>query len=256
MQTQYQELTDSQWEVMNKLLPVQRKRKYDLRRITNAIFWLHRTGCQWRNLPPNYPPWKSVYYYFRRWTKEGIWQNINDELVELERMCNHKELEASLMCADSQSVKLAPFINEERGFDGNKKINGRKRHILVDTLGLIIGVLVTAANVADGKAGCLLLKRCSDKFGRIKKILVDGVYTGTFMDFATTEFNIEVEISSRPPSTKGFVPIKKRWVNERSFGWLNFFRRLDKDHEKSTKSSESMILIANIQIILGRFEYS
>ena len=114
--------------------------------------------------------------------------------------------------------------------------------------------MVTAANVSDGKAGCLLLNRCSDKFGRLKKILVDGVYAGTFMDYARTQFNVAVEISSRPPTSKGFVPIKKRWVNERSFGWLNFFRRLDKDHEKSTKSSEAMILIANIQILLARFD--
>jgi putative transposase len=254
MQSEYTELTDSQWQVMNNLLPTERKRKYNLRDIVNGIFWLHRTGCQWRNLPPNFPPWKSVYYYFRRWTHDGIWQSVNDWLVELERECQHKEVEASLMCGDSQSVKLGPFIKEDRGYDGNKKINGRKRHILVDTLGLIIGVLVTAANVADGKAGCLLLNRCSDKFGRLKKILVDGVYAGTFMDYATKEFNIEVEISSRPPTSKGFVPIKKRWVNERTFGWFNFFRRLDKDHEKSTKSSESMILIANIQIIFGRFD--
>lgn len=254
MQSEYTELTDSQWQVMTNLLPVERKRKYNLRAIVNSIFWLHRTGCQWRNLPPNYPPWKSVYYYFRRWTGEGVWQNINDYMVDIERLCENKEVEASLICLDSQSVKLAPFINEARGFDGHKKINGRKRHVLVDTLGLILGVSVTAANVADGKAGCLLLNRCSEKFGGLKKILVDGVYGGTFMDFAIKTFDVEVEISSRPPTDKGFVPIKKRWVNERTFGWLNFFRRLDKDHEKSTKCSEAMILIANIQILFGRFD--
>ena len=113
-------------------------------------------------------------------------------------------------------------------------------------------MVVTAANKADGVAGIELLQRCTHQFGRLKKILVDGVYTGVFAEFVTNELGVEIEISSRPPTSKGFVPIKKRWVNERTFGWLNFFRRLDKDHEKTTKSSESMILLANIQILVGR----
>lgn len=252
MQTQFNELSDSQWEGIVDFLPVQRKRKYDLRDVVNAIFYLHRTGIQWRNLPPNFIPWRSAYYYFRCWAKNGTWEAINGFLVEFERSCHGKEVVASLMCIDSQSVKAGPFIHEARGIDGNKKVNGRKRHILVDTLGLIIGVIVSAANQPDGKIGCELMKRCSGCFGRLKKVLVDAVYAGTFAQFVPLEFGVEVEISSRPPTAKGFVPIRKRWVNERTFGWFNFFRRLDKDHEKTTKSSESMILIANIQIILGR----
>lgn len=253
MQTQFNELTDSQWEIIKDFLPVQRKRKYDLREILNAILFLHRTGIQWRNLPPNWPNWRIVNYYFRQWTKNGTWESMNDFLVEVERTCHQKKATASLICIDSQSVKAGPFISESRGVDGNKKINGRKRHILVDTLGLIIGVVVTAANKPDGVVGCELMRKCSGKFARLKKVLVDGVYGGTFSKFAPLEFGVEVEISSRPPSSKGFVPIKKRWVNERTFGWFNFFRRLDKDHERTTKSSESMILLASIQVILGRF---
>lgn len=252
MQTQFVELTDSQWEVLKEILPLQRKRKHNLRAVLNGILYMHRVGAQWRNIPANFPPWKTLYYYFYRWSGNGIWQFLNDRLVELERFCHDKELSASLVCGDSQSVKAAPFINQDRGVDGNKKVNGRKRHILVDTLGLILGVVVSAANVADGKAGIVLLKRCSGQFSRLQKILVDGVYGGVFADYARGELGVKVEISSRPPTKKGFVPIKKRWVNERTFGWFNFFRRLDKDHEKTTKSSESMILLANIQVILGR----
>ena len=252
MQIQFTELTDSQWDVVKVFLPHERKRKYCLRSVVNAIFWIHRTGCQWRNLPSQFPPWKSVYYYFFSWAGDGTWHQLNEGLVDLERYCCKKAPTASLVCVDSQSVKAGPFISEERGIDGNKRINGRKRHILVDTLGLILGVVVTAANKPDGTAGIELLKRCKSQFGRLKKILTDGVYTGTFAAFVTNELGIEVEISSRPPTAKGFVPIKKRWVNERTFGWFNFFRRLDKDHEKTTKSSESMILLANIQILVGR----
>ena len=252
MQTHFTELSDSQWEVLKDILPHQRKRKHSLRSIVNAIFWLHRNGGQWRNLAVNFPPWKSVYYYFHRWSRNGIWEKLNGWLVELERQYQSKEVAASLVCVDSQSIKAGPFVSEDKGIDGNKKVNGRKRHILVDTLGLILGVVVSAANKADGVMGIDLLCRCQEHFSRLKKILVDGVYAGAFTEFATTEMKIEVEISSRPPTSKGFVPIKKRWVNERTFGWFNFYRRLDKDHEKSTKSSESMILIANIQLILGR----
>ncbi len=254
MQIQFTELTDSQWEVLKEILPYQRKRKHCLRSVANAIFWFHRTGGQWRNMPRNFPPWKSVYYYFYRWSRNGIWQKLNDWLVELERMFQGKEVHASLICADSQSVKAGPFVSEEKGIDGNKKVNGRKRHILVDTLGLILGVVVSAANKADGQVGIYLLRQCKGQFARLKKILVDAVYAGTFAQLASNEFGLEVEISSRPPTSKGFVPIKKRWVNERTFGWFNFYRRLDKDHEKSTKSSESMILLANIQVILGRMQ--
>lgn len=252
MQIQFTELTDSQWEVLKEILPYQRKRKYCLRPMVNAILWIHRTGVQWRNLPLNFPPWKSVYYYFYRWSRNGTWEKLNTWLVELERSFWEKELDASLICIDSQSIKAGPFVSEAKGIDGNKKVNGRKRHIVVDTLGLILGVVVSAANQADGQAGIKLLTRCKEQLKRLKKILVDGVYIGAFAEFVTNDLGVEVEISSHPPTAKGFVPIKKRWVNERTFGWLNFYRRLDKDHEKTTKSSESIILIANVQIVLGQ----
>lgn len=252
MQTQFIELSDSQWEVLKDFLPVQRRRKYCLREVVNVILWVVRTGCQWRNIKYGTIPWKSVYYYFFTWSRNGIWEQINTFLVEQERISQGREAEASLVCADSQSVKAGPFIEEERGIDGNKRVNGRKRHVIVDVLGLILGVLVGAANKPDGKEGIRLLEKTVAKFGRLKKILVDGVYAGAFQAFGTEQLRVEVEISSRPPSAKGFVPIKKRWVVERTFGWLNFFRRLDKDHEKTTKSSESVFLIAHISILLAR----
>lgn len=254
MQTQFKELSDSQWEVLKDILNHQRKRKHNLREVVNGILYLVRNGGQWRNLPINYPPWKSVYYYFFKWSRNGIWEDLNGLLVEAERVFHGKETSASLMCADSQSIKAGPFISQNKGIDGNKRVNGRKRHILVDTLGLILGVVVSAANLNDGAQGIGLLKKCAAKFSRLKKILIDAGYAGKFFEYVKNELKVEVEISSRPPTSKGFVPIKKRWVNERTFGWFNFFRRLDKDHEKTTKSSESMILIAHISILLARIK--
>ena len=150
----------------------------------------------------------------------------------MERRFKGREVLASLLCIDSQSVKAGPFISQNRGIDGNKRVH----HILVDILGLILGVIVTAANVADGNVGVCLMKKCSGMFERFAKILVDGVYQGAFVEFASTELKVAVEISSKPPTSKGFVPIKKRWVNERSFvagstslgGWTKIAKKQQK----------------------------
>ena len=150
MQSQYRRLTDPQWEIMKNYLPVQRKRQYKLRSILDAIFWCLRLGNQWRNLPESYPDWRIVYYYFRRWKQDGTLGNINLALNRLERERRGKKATPAMFCIDSQSIKVAPFISVEKGIDGNKKINGRKRHVITDTLGLVWGVVVHAANKADG----------------------------------------------------------------------------------------------------------
>lgn len=225
---------------------MQRKRKYSLRAVLNGIFYVLRTGCQWRNLRTQRDiPWQSVYYYFYRWTKQGLIQEINRMLNTHIRLQQEKAATPSLCCADSQSIKIAPMIKNAKGIDGNKKVNGRKRQLLVDTTGLIWAVFVHAANFSDSVMGCHLFSMAKGKLTRLKKILVDAGYRGLFTDLAAEYLQVKAEISSRPPTEKGFVPVAKRWVNERTFGWLNFFRRLSKDYERSARSAESMILLAN-----------
>jgi putative transposase len=253
MQTQFNELTDAQWAIIAPFFPTSRKRKYDLRIIFNAILWLNRVGGQWRNLDSKYPYWQIVYYYFRIWTKLGLLDTINAELVKLERLRQEKSTEPTANTIDSQSVKIAPFIPEDKGIDGGKKINGRKRHIITDTLGLIIAVIVTAANRHDGVTACTFFGRVKNRLKNTKCIFADHTYQGQFQKLMD-ENDIKLEIAAKPESAKGFIPVKKRWVVERSFGWMNFFRRLAKDYERKVQNSESMIYLAQIQIILNRLQ--
>ena len=254
MQLQFNELTDAQWLIISELLPVNRKRKYNLRDMVDAIFYINRTGIQWRNLNVKgslFPDWRIVYYYFRVWTQLGIIKNINAELLQLERLRQGKSIHPTANLIDSQTVKIAPFIPDDKGVDGGKKINGRKRHIITDTLGLIIGVMVTAANIHDGAAGSALFKFVMNKLKHTKCIFADGTYSGKFRTTVEKE-GIVLEIAAKPEGAKGFIPVKKRWAVERTFGWTNFFRRLSKDYERTVQSSESMIYLAQIQIILNR----
>lgn len=256
MVAQYEELTDSQWEVIKDFLPIQRKRKYNLRTITNAIFWILRTGSQWRNMESKFPKWQIVYYYFRRWTLDGTIETMNSELIHLARREVGKQADASLQIIDSQSVKIVPFVSEEVGIDGHKKINGRKRHLLVDTLGLIHGVLVHSANQFDGSQGANLIERFFYRTGRLKKIIADSAYRGKFVEAIASLFNgeVQVEITSQDKKSKNFEVIPKRWIVERTITWTNFFRRLAKDYEKTVESSVSMIFLMNCQVIISRLE--
>lgn len=254
MQTQFNELTDTQWLFISELLPVNRKRKHSLRAVIDAIFYINRTGIQWRNLNvqgSSFLDWRIVYYYFRTWTKSNIISDINYNLVQFERLCQGRSENPTANLIDSQSVKIAPFIQNDKGIDGGKKINGRKRHIITDTLGLIIGVMVTAANMHDGAAGSSLFNFVINKLKNTKCIFADGTYGGKFRKTIEKE-GILLEIAAKPESAKGFIPVKKRWAVERTFGWMNFFRRLSKDYERTVQSSESMVYLAQIQIILNR----
>ena len=255
MQTQYERLTDSQWENIKEYLPIQRKRKYDLRDIVDAILWMLRIGSQWRNLPDSFPPWKSVHYYFLKWKKDGTLQRMNEGLNKKERIRQGKKATPSMLSIDSQSVKAGPFINQDRGIDGNKRINGRKRHIVTDTLGLIWYVVVHSANLADGTMANQVVDPLVGYLHRLKKILADAAYEKVFRDWVCENLlGVELELSSKPPSTKGFVPVKWRWVTEQTFGRFNYYRRLDKDHEKTVQSSEAWVIWQNCQTILYRLE--
>lgn len=253
MQTQFEELTDTQWQIIEQTLEAKRKRKYSLRSVVNGLLHILRTGCQWRNLPKSYPKWELVYYYFRKWSENGSLDRLSSQLNQKERHRQGKAATPSLLCIDSQSIKSAPFIKEAKGIDGNKKINGRKRHLLVDTLGLVWGVVVHGADLHDGTQAHLLVEHCVGYLERMQKILVDDAYKQVFIPWVESHIlGLEVEVASRPPTEKGFVPVKWRWVNERTFGWFNFFRRLSKDYEKTAKSAQAWILWVNCQIILNR----
>ena len=209
MKTSFEELSDSQWEFIKDYLPIQRKRKYDLRDILNAIFRILQTGLQWRNLDDKYPPWESVYYYFRTWNSNGILFKINAALNESERSKQGKKETPSLVCIDSQSIKAAPFISQDNGLDGNTRVNGRKRYLLVDTLSLVWAVIVHAANIHYGTRSSELVENTLGYLPRMKKILVDNAYKKIFIPWVENNIlDLEVEVASKPPTSKGFVPIR------------------------------------------------
>ena len=258
MTDRYARLTDEQWDKVSIFLPIAHKRKYDLRDIMDAILWITRTGAQWRNLDSQFPPWSSVYYYFRRWTKHGIIETLNDAMNRVERLVVHdRKASPSLGLIDAQSVRLSPMIGTFRGMDGNKWVNGRKRSILTDTLGRIWRAGVHPANVHDGQAGKdLVYPDFHNQMSRLEKILGDKAYRGEFADLVRS-VQVEFESPERQDGQKGFVVEAKRWVVERTFAWLNFYRRVVKDYERTVESSESFLYLANIRMVLSsiaRFE--
>ena len=254
MTSQWQPLTDYQWAAISPFFNHQRKRKHDLRQILDSIFWLLRTGCQWRNLPPTWPHWQAVYYYFDQWKKANLFEHINATVNQLDRKQAGRELLPSVLCIDTQSVKLAPMICEFRGKDANKRINGRKRTFVVDTQGRLWVADVDAANQADGPLAVPLVSSILWRVGeRLEKVFGDQAYNGVFAA-ELTEWSIDFEKASRSESAQGFVPVAKRWVVERSIGWTNFFRRIVKDYEYTVSSSVNWLYLANIQIMLQRMQ--
>jgi len=249
------DLTDNQWSVIEPLVPPAkpggRPRSLDMRQVINAILYIVVGGIQWRMLPKEYPKWQSVYHYFRQWKKDGTWERIHDTLRAEVRRKEGRHKHPTAACLDSQSVKCTA-IPGERGFDAGKKVNGRKRHMLVDTLGLLLAVLVTPANVQDRDGARALLKRLGGCCKKLRRIWVDGAYSGKLVDWVADHFRFGLEVVQRPKGTKGFVLLAKRWVVERTFGWLNHTRRLSKDYERHTDSSEAMIRIAMIRLMVRR----
>ena len=255
------DITDEQWEILEPLLPPAkqggRPRTVDMRDIINALFYILSAGCAWRLLPHDLPPWQTVYYYFRQWNQDQTWQEINDHLREGIRLTEAREANPSAACLDSQSVKTGGLIEKDIGFDGGKKIKGRKRHQLVDTLGLLIVVVVTAANVTDYEGARAVLAQLHDKRQRVPRlcrIWVDGGYRGLdFMKWVMDSYRWVLEVIKRSDNIKGFVLLPRRWVVERTFGWMMWNRRLSKEYERLTETSESFIYIASIKLMLNRF---
>ena len=253
------DLTPEQGELLEFLLPAAKRRgrpRTDLLLILNAIFYVLCEGCTWRGLPGDFPPWQTVYTYFRNWRKDGTWLAIHDQLYQWSRSDIDRPLSPSELIIDSQSVKTATMIHQDVGYDGAKKIKGRKRHLAVDTLGLSVRVLVTQASVPEREGGKQLLKRIHDmgqRVSRVHTIWVDGGYDGLpFFKWAIDTLRWVILVVLRPTEAKGFVLLRKRWKVERTFGWWNWCRRLSKDYEALTQTSETFLYLAMIRIMVRR----
>ena len=251
------DLADEAWMIIKPLFVPEPKGRgrpieLDMREVLNAILYVVRTGCQWRNLPKDFPNHNSVYYHYRKRCLDGTWQQINTTLRKLERQKRERNEDPTAGVIDTQSVKTTE-AGGERGFDAFKRINGRKRHIVVDTVGNLLEVVVHAANIQDYHGAKPALLKLIETVSSLQKIWADGIYkNGGLVDWVRETLNIALDVVERPPGQKGFQVLPRRWVVERTFGWLGRYRRLSKDYERCTKSSEGVIYIASAHTMLRR----
>ncbi|HEY9880724.1 MAG TPA: IS5 family transposase [Leptolyngbyaceae cyanobacterium] len=253
-------LTTAQWELFAPLLPgpkpTGRPRTVDLQQVVSAIFYVLMSGCAWYLLPKDYPPYSTVYYYFRAWRKDGTWKRIHDHMAEWVRVAEERPSTPSAAVLDSQSVPTSVMVHQAVGYDGAKKIKGRKRFTLVDTMGLLLSVTVVAAGVPERDGAKQLLAKVHQERQRLPRLVLiwaDGGFSGQdFMRSVMDTFRLIWEVVLRPEQAQGFVLLPKRWTVERTYGWLHWCRRLNLDYERLPQSSESFIYIAMIRLMLRR----
>ena len=249
------DLTDAQWAVLEPLIPPAkpggRPRAMDMREIVNAILYVTRTGIPWEYLPHDFPKWQTVYAYHRLWLDDGVWEALTDALRRLVRVKERREPEPSAGIIDSQSVKMTALPGW-RGYDAGKKVNGRKRSIVVDTLGLLVRVVVHAADRSDAWGARQVLPLAHAAAARLKKLWGDQHSGGTLAEWAKDTYGWALEIIRRPTDAEGFEVLPRRWVVERTFGWFGWYRRLSKDDEVLTGVAEAFIYAAMIHLMLRR----